>query len=162
MAHGSPFRVATIHCPRCRTSELSHGELRHCATCGGSWIPHETLAEHVGTMQVDSNPRLPWAVTTTRLGLPCAVCKHAMEALTLFGVPADRCHSHGAWFDKDQLAEMLHRSAAHVRREDEPGAALAVADVGGEIALTAAVETAPGLLAGVLDVIGGIFSAIDL
>ena len=112
-------------------------------------------------MQFDVNPRMAWAASNARLGLPCAVCKHTMEALTLFGVPVDRCHSHGAWFDKDQLAEALRRSSAHVRRDDEPGTALAVADVGGEIAITAAAEATPGVLEGVLDVIGGIFSAID-
>src|SRR5688572_22046071 len=110
-----PFRRATIHCPRCRTTELSDRELRHCTTCEGVWIPNETLAEHVGNMQLDTNPNMVWSVETTRLGLPCALCEHRMEALALFGVPVDRCHSHGAWFDKGQLAETLHRSASHVR-----------------------------------------------
>lgn len=148
-----PFRVATIECPRCRTT-LGDGELRHCSGCEGAWIPHETLVEHVGKMQLDE-PRLAWAAATDRLGLPCPVCRHRMEPLHLFEVPVDRCHSHGVWFDKHELAEALRRSAGHVRRPDgsRVDSAQLAADVGDAGVLTA-VEA-------VVDVIGGLFSALD-
>lgn len=166
----SPFRTQVLHCPRCPTTELTAGELRHCTTCKGAWIPEQTLAEHVGAMQVEMRPKLDWEVSKKRIGLSCASCRQTMETLLLFGVPVDRCHSHGVWFDKDELAETLRRSASHTQPTpvgNNDGAWVA-ADVAGEVAIdtavvatSVAIEATPGILEGVLDVIAGIFSAID-
>lgn len=168
MHHASPFRTATLHCPRCPAIALTDGELRHCTRCEGAWIPEETLAEHVSTMQVEMKPTLQWAASTRRIGLPCAACKHTMETLLLFGVPVDRCHSHGVWFDKDEMPEMLRRSAAYVKPAPATTAIAAPVEVGalaldvGAAAVEVALEAASaGIFEGVLEVIGGIFSALD-
>jgi Zn-finger nucleic acid-binding protein len=158
-----PFRTATIHCPRCRSVELTGGDMRHCMQCKGSWVPEEVLHSHITTMTAEVKPKVEWTVTHKRIGLPCAACKHTMETLLLFDIPVDRCHSHGVWFDKDELAEVLHRST--IERAPDGGTALAVAEVAGEVPLAVgeiALEAAStGILEGMLDVLGGIFSAID-
>ena len=165
MQHAAPFRTATIYCPRCRTAALSNGDMRHCTVCKGSWVPEETLHSHISVMTAEVKPRIEWSVTHKRLGLPCAVCKHTMETLLLFDIPVDRCHTHGVWFDKDELAEVLRRSTIKPpppKGESDPGDAFAVAELAGEGALAAGeIAAEAGILDGVLDVLGGIFSAID-
>src|SRR5688500_14717523 len=115
-----PFRLATLACPRCR-AELSHGELRHCTACKGSWVPEEVLHAHLSTMTADIAPRVAWEIVHERAGLPCAQCRAPMETLRLFGVVVDRCHAHGVWFDKDELAEVLHRSTIKPPAQHPPG-----------------------------------------
>lgn len=175
MDHAAPFRTAPIHCPRCRSRELTNGDMRHCTTCKGSWVPEEVLHEHIVTMTSELPPAIEWKVSHARLGLPCAACKHAMEALLLFDIPVDRCHSHGVWFDAGELAEVLRRSTIKPPPARPPGdgsagwmAAEVAAQGGIELAAEGTVAVAevvadagPGILEGVLDVLGGIFSAID-
>ncbi|MBA3818958.1 MAG: hypothetical protein H0X17_08715 [Deltaproteobacteria bacterium] len=176
----TPFRTASLRCPRCRLTELRPGTLRTCTTCKGSWIPEETLAEHVASMQ-KAPPHLPWSIAT-RAALPCVVCATPMDTLMLFEVAVDRCRAHGVWFDEHELAEVLLRSA-EVRQEPvlENGSAITaidVAELGVEVAdvaigaalhssVEATIETAvevgsSGIIEGILDVLGGIFSSIDL
>lgn len=114
---------------------------------------------------------LAWSLVNDRDRLPCAMCHRPMDALLLFDVPVDRCPPHGVWFDKDELARVLERGAA-VRpvREvvpavtDSVGGAIAL-ELAGEVAIGAAevaAETASaGVIEGVLEVLGVIFSAID-
>jgi Zn-finger nucleic acid-binding protein len=151
--------------------ELSSGELRHCPRCKGSWIPTEVLHEHVSTMQTRIDPKLVWKRSSQRVGLPCAACHHTMETLLLFEVPVDRCHSHGVWFDADELAEVLRRASTHVdvdldasaARGSTAGAVAAASlDVTAGVTEVALEAASVGLVEGVLEVIGGIFSAIDL
>ena len=118
-----PFRTAIIHCPRCRQAELTGGDMRHCMQCKGSWVPEETLHAHISAMTSEVKPRVEWTVTHKRIGLPCAVCKHTMETLLLFEIAVDRCHSHGVWFDKAELAAVLKHAkefkANPARRSDD-------------------------------------------
>src|SRR5512139_3915212 len=127
MEPAAPFRTAPIHCPRCRSTELTPGEMRHCLSCKGAWVPEETLHAHITTMTSELKPKIEWTVTHERLGLRCAACKHTMETLLLFEIPVDRCHSHGVWFDKDELAEVLRRST--LAPAADPGRALAIGEV---------------------------------
>lgn len=108
-------------------------------------------------MQVDLKPKLVWEISNARLGLPCATCGHQMEPLRLFDVPVDRCHSHGVWFDKDELATVLQRSGVHVEPKPEPPPS---GDAGGG-AMLAVGEVVGGVVEVTLEVLGGIFSLID-
>jgi Zn-finger nucleic acid-binding protein len=174
----APFRTATIDCPRCRTVALTSGELRHCTKCKGSWIPTETLAEHVSTMQANVNPKLIWK-HEAREALPCAVCRRMMETALLFDVPVDRCEAHGVWFDKDELSESLRRAGTYVEPKpataNDPSTGVVVTEGAGALVVEGAmygavelaaeaggaiVEASPGVLDGILDVFGGIFGAI--
>ncbi len=127
-----------------------------------------------------ARPHLPWSVAV-RSALPCVVCARPMDTLSLFEVPVDRCRAHGVWFDEHELAEVLRRSAAE--RVEEPrdrslgnafdaidlgadtvelGAAVAV-ETGLDAGIEAAVEVGTsGIIEGILDVLGGIFSVVDL
>jgi Zn-finger nucleic acid-binding protein len=152
-----------IHCPRCKAA-LTDGDMRHCMACKGTWVPEETLHAHISVMTSEVKPAVNWEVTHQRLGLPCAVCKHTMETLLLFETPVDRCHSHGVWFDKDELAEVLRRST--IKPAADPGGAYIAGDFAGDVALETAivageVAVESGIIDGILDVLGGIFSAID-
>lgn len=84
-----------------------------------------------------------------------------MDALLLLSTAVDRCTRHGVWFDKHELSLVLERSA-HLAPRPASGtadfaSALEVADLGVEIAI----ET-PGVIDALLDVVGAIFSAIDI
>jgi len=168
MDQRSPFRTAPLACPRCRTTHLGSGALRRCEGCRGAWVPDDALHERISEMQA-SLPRLDWRVVPTRLALPCPHCRHAMEALALFGVPVDRCRSHGVWFDGGELAEVLRRSAearADAPPRSEVATAVAVdagaAGVDGGIGNAANDLGALEVIGGILEVLGDIFSAIDL
>jgi hypothetical protein len=83
-----------------------------------------------------------------------------MEPLRLFDVPVDRCHSHGVWFDKDELAAVLQRSGAHV--EPKPTAEPAKSDTSAlEVVGDVVGGVAGGIVAITLEVLGGIFELID-
>jgi Zn-finger nucleic acid-binding protein len=168
MELASPFRATHHRCPRCRTELRGAGKLQRCPSCEGAWIGEDMLHEHVVTMQLDVNPRLALVHVDDRSSLPCAVCLQAMETLALFEVPIDRCREHGVWFDKDELAEALHRSAQHVKpapasASASPLDAVEVAALPLEIVETAvAADVGASMLDGLIDVLGGILSALDL
>lgn len=158
----------TTTCPDCRT-ELTCGEIQHCTSCRGTWIGQDVLASRVRTMQSLETPTMQWARTHARLGRRCPACMHAMETLTLFDVNVERCHSHGVWFAEGDLSEMLRRSSRLKRADDDGDVALWMcADAGADLldasvcvgAEIAAEAVSAGLLEGVLDVIGGIFSHV--
>ncbi len=162
----APYRTPSLQCPRCKVTALGTGTLRSCGACHGAWVPEETLVAHVSSMQ-SAPPRLHWSVAI-RPALPCARCQQPMETLWLFHVAVDRCRSHGVWFDEHELAEVLRRAHAAERTEQTGvadgielvGVGLDAADVG-VVVVEAGLESA-GVLEGILDVLGGIFSVIDL
>lgn len=119
-------------------------------------------------MQSQPQPHFAWSVSEERSGLPCTVCQQPMEPLRLFEVPVDRCHAHGVWFDHGELGKVLHRSAQQAKAEGLDDSRWTTAEVAadvGDVALSVAAEAAEaggsGIVEGVLDVIGGIFSALD-
>lgn len=149
--------------------------MHHCATCGGTWIEEQTLSEHVGTMSNVPPVKLEWSLATDRQGLPCALCRREMEPLLLFGEPVDRCQAHGVWFDKGELAKVLERSAPQQSLAVSTGetvmdvmavdAGVEVAALGVEVAasgIEVAAEVGGGVLEAMLEVLGAIFSAIDV
>lgn len=104
--------------------------------------------------------------------LPCAACRQPMEPLVLFDEPVDRCTEHGVWFDKHELETVLERSRrARASIGPAPVSSPSVADsLGAEVAFEgtiAVVDIATdvaadsGVIDAILDVLGGIFSAID-
>lgn len=164
MDASSPFRTAPLRCPRCPTGQLGEGALRFCGGCRGAWVPDDALHERVSHMQADL-PQLAWRTTPSRPSLPCPECRAKMTAHELFGVPVDRCRAHGVWFDGGELAEVLHRSAAFRPATGVAAAAGAVVPVDTATASTSNVGSDLGVLdvvGGVLEILGDIFSIIDL
>jgi hypothetical protein len=89
------------------------------------------------------------------------------EANLLYSVPVDRCRHHGVWFDANELALVLARSTTSPLETDVVvTAASAYVDVGLEVTAVVAEGLAPGILEivveGALEILGAIFSAIDL
>jgi Zn-finger nucleic acid-binding protein len=161
----APYRSLMLHCPRCPSSELSTGKLHRCGTCDGTWIDERELAERVSAMQERPGKSLAWSGHSPRERLPCATCRQPMEPLLLYAVAVDRCTQHGVWFDRHELGLVLERSArlrarpvVHAHGHGST-TALDVAAVGVEIAFDAAES---GVIDAVLEVLGGLFSAIDL
>jgi Zn-finger nucleic acid-binding protein len=173
-----------LQCPRCLTRTLSSSRLHRCSVCAGVWIEEATLAEHVSTMQSSVPRQLAWSESTERRALPCAECRAPMVPRLLFGVPVNRCRRHGVWFDARELSLVLERAAlampvvapstaSTVSTDSSPSFlegldgddVVAVMDLA-ETATSGVVELASeaadsGVIDGVLEVLGELFSAID-
>lgn len=88
-----------------------------------------------------------------------------MDTLLLFDIPVDRCQPHGVWFDKDELADVLERSAsllggpptvAIAPAAEDPVASSIAVDFAGEV-----LTGTSGVTEGILELLGAIVSAID-
>src|SRR5258708_2150515 len=95
-----------MNCPRCHDAALD--EVR-CSRCGGAWISAATIDERVAHAQHRRRPTLDWQ-PAHRDAIACPACAAAMETLTLFEVPVDRCAAHGVWLDKDELEQIVQRA----------------------------------------------------
>lgn len=175
MNDATPFRVATLSCPRCHT-KLSFGEPQFCASCSGAWISEAMLHERVAVMQ-NALPRLEPRMDP-RETIPCIACGDAMEPLRVHGIAIDRCRPHGFWFDRDELQAVLHASgrvlpspSASPVPSSKPALAPSPTD-GAVIAVdvaTSAVaegtlvlggEVASGIGEGILDAIAGVLGGL--
>jgi hypothetical protein len=147
--------VRTIlgQCPRCRDSQLDDRPIRSCGRCHGQWIPEDLLHDRIAAM-TPAEPHRPieWRPVVRDVPLPCAICGEAMTCVKLHEIPLDRCHMHGIWFAKDQLAHVLLRSAEPRPKPREPStfagdlvvmtAVDTTANVAGEVVLAGAGEAA--------------------
>jgi Zn-finger nucleic acid-binding protein len=172
----------SLRCPRCPSSTLGEGPLHTCPRCEGVWIAEESLEEHVG--KVPPPGTYSCELSKARFGLRCAVCRVPMLPINLVREPIDRCKEHGIWFDKHELRAVIERidrniSATPTTRGRAPGQARPREHhaVAGAVADTLAFDVAvEGLVTGVqvagevatsgaidalLEILGGIFSAID-
>lgn len=173
MDRTSPFREPTLSCPRCHAT-LAAQEASYCSGCHGAWISEQVLVERVATMQ-RAPAELEWT-TETRATLPCLTCQAPMEPLAVFGVPIDRCRSHGFWFDRDELRQVLYASSQRPQpARERAGSGLGdevadmavgavVVEAGSAVATSGAAEVAAGAAAGTaevaLEIAGGILEAI--
>lgn len=152
MADATPFRTATLSCPRCPTA-LSRGELGFCERCHGVWIPEPALRDRVSRMQDRPIPVLDWELES-RNPLPCVACREPMQTLALFDVPIDRCVAHGLWFDRDELSTVL----LHSRQP-------AVVAAAGAVAAAETTESSSSVSSSIgdgLDVVGGILELLGM
>ena len=95
--------MATLSCPACKTALKQAGYTEKCATCDGAWVAEDVLVailQERASAMVD----LPWQSRAQNRDRGCAVCGTPMQAVSLGGVPLDRCPSHGVWFDEAELA----------------------------------------------------------
>ncbi len=166
-----------LRCPRCPSSTLSDGPFHECRRCEGVWIAEASLEQHVGTLPAPGT--ISCEISKTRAGLRCAVCSESMQPLDLMQEPVDRCKQHGIWFDKHELRAVVERVKARPAAPapsvvDHPSTASLVADAVTdayvlEVAIDAAASgievvgevAGSGIGEAILEIIGGIFSAID-
>lgn len=164
-----------LRCPRCPSSPLSDGPFHECRQCEGVWITEASIEQHVGTLPPPGS--VTCEISKTRAGLRCAECGESMQPLELMHEPVDRCKEHGIWFDKHELRAVVERVKAAAPAASvvhhESTASLVGDAVMDAYVMNVAIEAAAsgieiagetagsGIGEAILDVIGGIFSAID-
>lgn len=118
---GAFRRLARMRCPHCRDTELDDATIHRCHRCEGTWIDEHTLLERLAAMQLPEVPRVPeWSEQKREAVRACPECAQRMETVALFGIPVDRCHQHGMWFDDGELAAVLVKcQSPELRRRDE-------------------------------------------
>ncbi len=105
--------------------------LLECQRCGGLWVAAEVFAELVrrgrdstaplaGPLAPAGAAASAWRAQQGPLYRPCPVCGKLMNRRNYgqhSGVVIDTCGDHGAWFDRDELAEILQwvRSGGETR-----------------------------------------------
>ena len=106
-----------MDCPACNnpmlSMELHEIEVDHCLACGGIWLDAGELELLLGDRtKAASLLGSLYAAQTSERHRHCPICRHAMEKVGLGGeaspVMIDRCRSsHGLWFDRDELPQVL-------------------------------------------------------
>jgi Zn-finger nucleic acid-binding protein len=110
-------------CPRCRhgleTIAVGEAILEECSACGGLWVDSESFQKicekrerSAAFVGLGSPLEAPGhAVETDRVRyVACPICGKIMNRVNFArcsGVIVDVCKSHGTWFDKDELQEIL-------------------------------------------------------
>ncbi|MBL8720030.1 MAG: zf-TFIIB domain-containing protein [Myxococcales bacterium] len=140
-------------CPRCRVALVEHQTkstlLSGCLTCGGIFLDHATRGRVVTELDQDVVQAAGLAASHARhqpdvhAKADCPACGAAMTIQKLAsGVTIDVCNAHGAWFDRDELPQLV--AALTAMRKPAPtgagnGALLAAGAVGVVAVGTAAV-----------------------
>jgi Zn-finger nucleic acid-binding protein len=150
-------------CPRCSTTLSNAGWLRVCHACKGLWLTERKIADHIRVRCPGDSGELVF-VEGDGTALPCPACGDPMAACFLEGVPVDRCHAHGVWFDVDELERALKAARARpVRPAARVPPTVAVAGV----QVAPAMEVADGASTGgsvdgwiVIEVLGDVLCAV--
>jgi len=113
-------RFAT--CPRCKAGLDERNERWVCGGCGGLLITEAAVSQMIADMLGDQVSANGWSgkvampeplALEPRSGgedLTCPRCATTMTAVSLYGIPLDRCGEHGLWFDKRELEQVLAQS----------------------------------------------------
>lgn len=113
----------TQSCPRCsvRLERIMLGatSLQECSTCDGLWVDvasfeqicadREQQSILLGAAGFASAQRSVGTASRVRY-VPCPECGQLMNRVNFArcsGVVVDVCKSHGTWFDRDELAEIV-------------------------------------------------------
>lgn len=164
-------------CPRCRVALVEHQTksvlLSGCLTCGGIFLDHAARGRVVTQLDQDIVQAAGLAASQARYQpdvratAACPACGVAMAIQKLAsGVTIDVCNAHGAWFDRDELPQLV--AALTAMRKPAPtsgnGALVAAGAVGVVAVGTAAVvanEASSGITfsgdaGGLFDVAGSV------
>jgi Zn-finger nucleic acid-binding protein/predicted RNA-binding Zn-ribbon protein involved in translation (DUF1610 family) len=123
-AAGTPAEGAKSRCPRCDVEFLlvnaSKNTLNECPSCGGLWVDNDTFQVICADREqqqaiIEFNPEAASAISvaTAQSGktyIPCPVCKKLMNRRQFAGcsgVIIDWCKPHGAWFDRNELRQIV-------------------------------------------------------
>jgi Zn-finger nucleic acid-binding protein len=121
---GKPVGNAPGQCPRCSVDLLivmvSKNTLSECPACGGLWVDNDTLQEICTSQEqqqavmgfhpesIPANGTAP--APNARAYVPCPKCGKLMNRRQFAGcsrVVVDWCKAHGAWFDRDELRQVV-------------------------------------------------------
>jgi Zn-finger nucleic acid-binding protein len=123
-ATGKPAEGVKGKCPRCNTDflivKVSRKMLSECPACGGLWVDNDTLQAICNDQEQQQaimgfNPEIMTAtsvasVPSGRAYIPCPECKKLMNRRQFAGcsgVIIDWCKGHGAWFDRNELRQIV-------------------------------------------------------
>lgn len=95
-----------MQCPICKVPLEEAGRTHKCEKCDGAWVRSEVLVPLL-EQSASTLVSLEWHKSGEDHVRPCPECGTAMETVRLGSVNLDRHESHGVWFDKKELAELL-------------------------------------------------------
>ncbi len=147
------YRDAGRACLSCSAALDDTGRRLACPVCRSCLVTMADLDDMMLAMIPQGGTRpegLLHARVATGPGRGCPRCTRPMTARSLLGQPVDRCGTHGIWFDRDELSEVLFAT------RPVAGPALAPA-----LATTAAAATTSDA-DGVADVVGVIDLALHV
>ena len=105
-----------MNCPVCKNAmivlELEQVEIDHCTTCGGIWLDRGELELLLASSSGLVNTFQP--VDVKEKIRRCPICLKKMQKVAVGkgneSVIIDRCsNSHGLWFDKNELPQVLEK-----------------------------------------------------
>jgi len=106
------YRDEHERCPRCGIELVDAVIGVACSQCRGLWIQPSSVFEMANNMRMPPEPvELPFTVDGNREQLRCPTCRDGMRLISLYQVQIDICDKHGIWFDANELAAVLMRSA---------------------------------------------------
>jgi len=123
-ATGKPADGPKRKCPRCDVEFLlvkaSKNMLSECPGCGGLWVDNDTFQAICADREqqqaiIEFNPELAVATSVApahpgKMYIPCPVCQKLMNRRQFAGcsgVIVDWCKPHGAWFDRNELRQIV-------------------------------------------------------
>jgi Zn-finger nucleic acid-binding protein len=117
--------LSTLKCPKCKSDmqpiTLGGSAMRECGTCGGLWLEvfafekicadREHQAAVLGLASPLTGYRMdPTAKEITVRYFPCPQCGQLMNRMNFArcsGVIVDVCRTHGTWFDREELRQII-------------------------------------------------------
>ncbi|HYK87249.1 MAG TPA: zf-TFIIB domain-containing protein [Acidobacteriota bacterium] len=121
---GRPVEGVAAKCPRCNLDflrvKVSKKTVSECPSCGGLWVENDTLREictnreqQQAVMGFEPELTRPGTARTPRcerMYIPCPECKKLMNRQQFAGcsgVIVDWCKTHGTWFDRNELKQIV-------------------------------------------------------
>lgn len=110
-------------CPGCGNELDERGTRLVCSTCESVFVTNEDLESMMNDLSPDTQLHLAQRLGAVNEETPraCPRCATPMRSVTLQGVGLEQCGAHGVWFDKTELAKVLHANGrAYAQREGFP------------------------------------------
>ncbi len=128
------YRQESLRCPSCEgglTKVTSPVEVHGCHACGGLWLgPDATVhvmrgLEDEVDVELAREGRILATGAKKASSIPedqrvCPVCMQGLSRVNVASIRIDTCFSHGSWFDKAELTDVVDvcaSLAASWRRE---------------------------------------------
>jgi len=114
-----PATATDLGCPRCGNTlfegEASKVRLLGCGGCGGIWLDNESAQRALATFDRKVGELSARAATNASAALAveprvaCPMCRKAMPRVRVpkTAIDLDVCATHGTWFDRGELAQVL-------------------------------------------------------
>jgi Zn-finger nucleic acid-binding protein len=98
-----------MKCPTCNAELRLAGRTFRCASCDGAWVKSDVLVPLL-EQSASALVELDWKPSGETHVRNCPECDAPMLTVQLGTVALDRCETHGVWFDRKELAELLKQA----------------------------------------------------